>query len=94
VARQRRYFFYLSGCPLADSYLTYEMESEKLTLFIPPIEPDEVMWSGLPETVEEAMKKYVGFLFGFHVIGSPSRLPIYFSCPLSVPIVSTPSASS
>jgi Xaa-Pro dipeptidase len=55
--RQRRYFYYLSGCNLPDSYLTYEMESEKLTLFIPPIEPDEVIWSGLPLTVDEAMEK-------------------------------------
>ncbi|KAF2656867.1 putative Xaa-Pro aminopeptidase [Lophiostoma macrostomum CBS 122681] len=56
--RQRRYFYYLSGCNLSDSYLTYELESEKLTLFIPPIEPDEVIWSGLPLTVEEALEKY------------------------------------
>ncbi|KAF2271464.1 putative Xaa-Pro aminopeptidase pepP [Westerdykella ornata] len=56
--RQRRFFYYLSGCNLADSYLTYEIETEKLTLFIPPIEPDEVIWSGLPMTVEEAKEKY------------------------------------
>lgn len=56
--RQRRFFFYLSGCNLPDSYLTYDMGSSKLTLFIPPIEPDEVIWSGLPMTVEEAKEKY------------------------------------
>jgi hypothetical protein len=55
------------------------MESEKLTLFIPPIEPDEVMWSGLPETVEEALEKYVDF----NLISSFYRLPISFPCPLS-----------
>lgn len=56
--RQRRFFFYLSGCNLSDSYLTYDISSSKLTLFIPPIEPDEVIWSGLPMTVEEAKEKY------------------------------------
>ncbi|KAI8931236.1 hypothetical protein NX059_011584 [Plenodomus lindquistii] len=56
--RQRRYFFYLSGCELPDSYLTYEIPNDKLTLFIPPVEPDEVIWSGLPMSVDEAKAKY------------------------------------
>ncbi|KAF2035295.1 putative Xaa-Pro aminopeptidase [Setomelanomma holmii] len=56
--RQRRYFFYLSGCELPDSYLTYEIATDKLTLFIPPIEPDEVIWSGLPMSPKEAKAKY------------------------------------
>jgi len=56
--RQRRFFYYLSGCELSDSYLMYDIKSEKLTLFIPPIEPEDVMWSGLPLSVEEAKEKY------------------------------------
>ncbi|KAH7382629.1 putative Xaa-Pro aminopeptidase [Phaeosphaeria sp. MPI-PUGE-AT-0046c] len=56
--RQRRYFFYLSGCELPDSYLVYEFASDKLTLFIPPVHPDEVIWSGLPMSPEEAKAKY------------------------------------
>lgn len=56
--RQRRYFYYLSGCELPDSYLTYDMSRQELTLFIPPVDPDEVVWSGLPLMPEEAMKKY------------------------------------
>jgi Xaa-Pro dipeptidase len=56
--RQRRYFFYLSGCELADSYLTYDIPSDKLTLFIPPVDPEDVIWSGLPMSVEEAQAKY------------------------------------
>ncbi|KAF2180632.1 putative Xaa-Pro aminopeptidase pepP [Zopfia rhizophila CBS 207.26] len=56
--RQRRYFYYLSGCNLPDSYLTYDMKGENLTLFIPPVQPDEVIWSGLPMMVEEALEKY------------------------------------
>lgn len=56
--RQRRYFYYLSGCELPDSYLTYDFQSDKLTLFIPPVVPEEVIWSGLPMSVEEAKQKY------------------------------------
>ncbi|KAH7072466.1 putative Xaa-Pro aminopeptidase [Paraphoma chrysanthemicola] len=56
--RQRRYFFYLSGCELPDSYLTYEIATDKLTLFVPPVEPDEVIWSGLPMSPKEAKAKY------------------------------------
>jgi Xaa-Pro dipeptidase len=56
--RQRRYFFYLSGCELPDAYLIYEMATDRLTLFIPPVEPDEVIWSGLPMSPEEAKAKY------------------------------------
>jgi Xaa-Pro dipeptidase len=56
--RQRRHFFYLSGCNLADSFLTYDMQTQKLTLYIPPVNADEVIWSGLPESPEEALEKY------------------------------------
>ncbi|PVI06293.1 putative Xaa-Pro aminopeptidase [Periconia macrospinosa] len=56
--RQRRYFYYLSGCNLPDSYLTYNIPTETLTLFVPPIEPDEVIWSGLPMSPSEAKEKY------------------------------------
>lgn len=33
------------------------MSTEHLTLFIPPINPDDVVWSGLPLTIEEALAK-------------------------------------
>ncbi|KAF2002265.1 putative Xaa-Pro aminopeptidase [Amniculicola lignicola CBS 123094] len=56
--RQRRFFFYLSGCNLPDSYLTYDIKAEKLTLFIPPIDPEDVIWSGLPMSVEEAKEAF------------------------------------
>ena len=57
-SRQRRYFYYLTGCNLPDAYLTYDIASEKSTLFIPPIEPESVIWSGLPLSVEEALSLY------------------------------------
>ena len=56
--RQRRYFFYLTGCKLPDAYLTYNIPQNILTLFIPPIDPDSVIWAGLPESPEEALAKY------------------------------------
>ncbi|KAI9927343.1 hypothetical protein ASPWEDRAFT_117324 [Aspergillus wentii DTO 134E9] len=56
--RQRRPFFYLSGCLLPDSYLTYDIEADSLTLFIPPIDPEEVIWSGLPMSPDEALDQY------------------------------------
>jgi Xaa-Pro dipeptidase len=56
--RQRRYFFYLSGCELPDSYVTYNIATDRLTLFIPPINPEDVVWSGLPLSPQEALAKY------------------------------------
>ncbi|KAH0608394.1 uncharacterized protein H6S33_001528 [Morchella sextelata] len=56
--RQRRYFYYLSGCDLPDSYLTYNVSSQTLTLYIPPISPSSVLWSGLPVSISEAKSLY------------------------------------
>ncbi|KKY21892.1 putative xaa-pro dipeptidase [Diplodia seriata] len=56
--RQRRYFFYLTGCNLPDCYVAFDLKTEKSTLFIPPIDPDEVIWSGLPLSPAEALQKY------------------------------------
>ncbi|KOS21780.1 putative Xaa-Pro aminopeptidase [Escovopsis weberi] len=55
---QRRFFYYLTGCNLADSYFAYDIESSKSILFIPPIDPEEVIWSGLPTTIEDAQRLY------------------------------------
>ncbi|KKK23250.1 hypothetical protein P175DRAFT_0511126 [Aspergillus ochraceoroseus IBT 24754] len=56
--RQRRPFFYLSGCLLPDSALIYNIDADQLTLFIPPISPDDVIWSGLPMSPTEALAQY------------------------------------
>ncbi|RPA73182.1 Creatinase/aminopeptidase [Ascobolus immersus RN42] len=56
--RQRRNFYYLTGCDLHDSYVTYDLSTEKLTLYIPPLDAEEVMWMGLPVSPEEALQKY------------------------------------
>ncbi|KAJ8198742.1 hypothetical protein HCH54_002795 [Aspergillus fumigatus] len=56
--RQRRPFFYLSGCPLPDSCLVYDLSEDQLTLFIPPVDPEDVIWTGLPMSTEEAQNQY------------------------------------
>ncbi|KAI4278646.1 MAG: hypothetical protein LQ337_000886 [Flavoplaca oasis] len=56
--RQRRPFFYLSGCSLPDCHLIYELSTSTLTLFIPDLNPDSVIWSGLPLLPPEALGRY------------------------------------
>ncbi|KAH8695910.1 putative Xaa-Pro aminopeptidase pepP [Talaromyces proteolyticus] len=56
--RQRRFFFYLSGCLLPDALLTYHISSDELTLYIPPLDPDSVIWSGLPMSPAQAKDTY------------------------------------
>ncbi|KAI0181115.1 peptidase M24, structural domain-containing protein [Hypoxylon sp. FL1284] len=56
--RQRRAFMYLTGVDAADCFLIYDIATAHSTLFIPPIDPDSVIWSGLPLSPEEALAKY------------------------------------
>ncbi|KAI0389763.1 peptidase M24, structural domain-containing protein [Xylariaceae sp. FL0594] len=56
--RQRRAFMYLTGVDMADCAFIYDIATEKSTLFIPPVDPENVMWTGLPLSAEEALEKY------------------------------------
>ncbi|PLB42400.1 aminopeptidase P family protein [Aspergillus candidus] len=56
--RQRRPFFYLSGCLLPDSSLVYNASTDELTLFLPATDPEDVIWSGLPLSATEALELY------------------------------------
>ncbi|CUM63952.1 uncharacterized protein PRCAT00001540001 [Priceomyces carsonii] len=58
VFRQGRYFFYLSGCNIPGSHLLYIPVKEELILYLPDIDYDDVMWSGLPMSLEEASKTF------------------------------------
>ena len=58
MPRQRRYFFYMTGCKLSDCYFLYDMDSSHSTLFIPPLDPESVMWSGLPVSAAEALEMF------------------------------------
>lgn len=56
--RQRRYFYYVSGCDEANCHLAYDIKRDILTLFIPRVNPARVIWNGRGSTREEALQKY------------------------------------
>ncbi|KAI0444981.1 peptidase M24, structural domain-containing protein [Xylaria telfairii] len=56
--RQRRPFMYLTGADRADCAFIYDIETAQSTLFIPPVDPENVIWTGLPLSAEEALAKY------------------------------------
>ncbi|GAM90821.1 hypothetical protein ANO11243_088660 [Dothideomycetidae sp. 11243] len=56
--RQRRYFYYLSGCDEPNCHVTYDIARQQLTLWLAPFTPYEVMRRGRGSTVEEASLKY------------------------------------
>lgn len=56
--RQNRYFFYLLGVDIPGSHVLYQGKTDHLTLYLPDIDYDDVMWSGMPLSVEEALNKY------------------------------------
>ncbi|KAK6353027.1 hypothetical protein TWF696_005018 [Orbilia brochopaga] len=44
--RQKRYFYYLTGYELPDAHVTYDLELDRLTLWILRPDPKEKLWSG------------------------------------------------
>ncbi|CUS49626.1 LAQU0S24e00628g1_1 [Lachancea quebecensis] len=56
--RQNRYFFYLTGVNIPGSAVFFDFENDKLTLFLPNVDSDDVMWSGPPLGPEEALEKF------------------------------------
>ncbi|KAI9727865.1 MAG: hypothetical protein M1834_007911 [Cirrosporium novae-zelandiae] len=56
--RQRRYFYYCSGVDVANCCLTYNIATDILTLYIPPIVMERVIWNGPGLTIEEAYEQY------------------------------------
>lgn len=56
--RQSRYFYYITGATEPDCHVLYHINSMRLVLYLPPIDEDSVMWSGLPKSPEEALKEY------------------------------------
>ncbi|ROT42762.1 Creatinase/aminopeptidase [Sodiomyces alkalinus F11] len=55
--RQRRYFYYLSGADLADCAVTYDLATDHLTLWIPYVEPRQVLWNGRTPSLDECLEK-------------------------------------
>lgn len=57
--RQDRYFNYLSGAhDLPSAAVLYESATDRLALYLPPIDKDDVMWSGLPLSPAQAKERY------------------------------------
>ncbi|OAL04860.1 putative Xaa-Pro aminopeptidase, partial [Phaeosphaeriaceae sp. SRC1lsM3a] len=56
--RQLRYFYYLSGCNESDCHLTYDIQHDTLSLFLPRIDEKRVIWYGRGSTLAEALVKY------------------------------------
>ncbi|KAL2006518.1 hypothetical protein VTN00DRAFT_9186 [Thermoascus crustaceus] len=56
--RQRRYFYYLSGVDEADCYLTYDIGSDLLTLYVPDFDLHRAIWMGPTITVKQAQERY------------------------------------
>ncbi|KAH7109859.1 hypothetical protein B0J11DRAFT_234425 [Dendryphion nanum] len=56
--RQKRYFYYLSGCNEPDCLLVYNIRKDALTLFLPKIDPRRVLFYGRGSTKAEAMNRY------------------------------------
>lgn len=55
--RQRRCFYYMTGVALPDCRFVYDVKEDKSTLFIPPVDEDDVIWSGMPLSSEEGLEQ-------------------------------------
>lgn len=55
---QHNSFFYLSGANFEDCTVTYEIAHDKLTLWIPYVEPRQVLWFGSKPSAAECMRRY------------------------------------
>lgn len=49
---------YLSGVNIPNSHLLYDIDNSRLTLFVPPVDPEKIVWSGMPLLPEEAIATY------------------------------------
>ena len=56
--RQNRYFYYITGCNIPGSHVFYDGGNDKLTLYLPDVDEEDIMWSGLPVSRDEAAAKY------------------------------------
>ena len=57
--RQNRYFHYFTGVDqISGAYILYNLANEKLTLFLPDVDTEDIMWSGLPLSPEDSLEQY------------------------------------
>lgn len=51
-------FYYITGANFHDCYVTYEIARDRLTLWIPYVEPRQVLWYGSTPSAAKAMELY------------------------------------
>lgn len=57
--RQNRYFMYLTGVDdIPDCHVVYSIAKDVLTLYLSPVDKDDIMWSGLPLSLKQAHAIY------------------------------------
>lgn len=81
--RQDRYYYYLSGCDIPGSFIVYYLDKQALSLYLPDVDEEDVMWSGVPLSLEEAKEKYdvdeVYYVSDFIKNISDTPLPEFYS---------------
>ncbi|GAW23937.1 hypothetical protein ANO14919_135140 [Xylariales sp. No.14919] len=55
--RQRRYFYYLTGVNFPGCSVTYDIEADKLTIWIPYTAPSTILWFGNTPGPEECLAR-------------------------------------
>lgn len=54
-----RYFMYFTGChDQPGCKVSYDLGEDKLVMYLPEIDWDDVMWSGMPMSIDQAKNKY------------------------------------
>jgi Xaa-Pro dipeptidase len=57
--RQSRYFMYFTGVDdIPDCHVVYDIAKDALTLYLPPVDEESIMWSGLPVSLKQALATY------------------------------------
>ncbi|KAI0123862.1 putative Xaa-Pro aminopeptidase [Xylariales sp. AK1849] len=82
--RQRRYFYYLSGADFPGCAVTYDLDKDSLTLWIPYSPPQTVLWFGTTPTPAECLEKsdlddarYISELPEYMIGNLPHAGPLY-----------------
>ncbi|SPO04534.1 related to Probable Xaa-Pro aminopeptidase GLRG_02280 [Cephalotrichum gorgonifer] len=56
--RQRRYFYYLSGANFPDCAVTYDLSTSNLILWVPYVEPRQILWFGRTPSPKECLSRF------------------------------------
>ncbi|KAI8372777.1 peptidase M24, structural domain-containing protein [Radiomyces spectabilis] len=56
--RQESNFFYVTGVPEPDFHVVIDLATQQVELYAPNINPDHVMWMGMPDSLETLRAKY------------------------------------